>query len=148
MAHQNGRAEGPIMREPTRGNGPRGTIRIIETLAVFDPVVPPATDRGRSMSSAEGPRPAQQNDETNPAHVPEMVVGPLWPPRGRQGVHPAEAGPKPPADPACGAGPAPARHPGRGRLPDANHLFGYMSHEANGNLDKICRLCQIMLPRW
>ena len=66
MTHRTGRAEGPIMRQPTEGNGPRGTIRIFDTLAVFDAVVPPTVYPERPTSSVEGPRPAQQNHETNP----------------------------------------------------------------------------------
>jgi hypothetical protein len=54
------------MQRPTEGNGPRRTIRIIETLAVSDAVLPPTVDRERPPSSAERPRPPQQNDETNP----------------------------------------------------------------------------------
>jgi hypothetical protein len=54
------------MRRPTRGSGPRGTIRIIETPALFDRVVPLATDRGRPTSSAQGQQLAQQNDKTKP----------------------------------------------------------------------------------
>jgi hypothetical protein len=63
------------MREPTEGNGPRGTIRISETLARFDGESMLAVNQKWLASSVEELQPAQQNGETKPAHVPELVVG-------------------------------------------------------------------------
>jgi hypothetical protein len=63
------------MRQPTKGNGPRGASRIIGSPAIFDVVVPPTADRGRPTSSAKGPRLPQQSDETNPMLVWERFVG-------------------------------------------------------------------------
>ncbi len=63
------------MRQPTEGNGPHSTIRIFDTLAVFDAVVPPTVYPERPTSSVEGPRPAQQNHETNPMLIWEGFAG-------------------------------------------------------------------------
>src|SRR5215471_13539583 len=67
--HQTGRAKGPIMQQPTGGDGPRGTIRIINTLVVSGAIVPPAVHRERSISSVEGPRPEHQGGGTNPTLI-------------------------------------------------------------------------------
>jgi hypothetical protein len=63
------------MQQPTEGNGPHSAIRIIGTFAMFDAVVPPAVYREWPTSSVEGPRPAQQNDETNPMSIWERFAG-------------------------------------------------------------------------
>src|SRR5262245_8578608 len=62
------------MRRLTEGNGPRGTIRFIETLAASGTIAPLGVHRGRPTSDARGSRPAQQNDETEPAHRPRSVI--------------------------------------------------------------------------
>jgi hypothetical protein len=54
------------MRQLTGKNGRRGTIRIIETLDLSDGVVLPTAHREWPTSGVDGPRPAQQSDETKP----------------------------------------------------------------------------------
>jgi hypothetical protein len=63
-----------IMRQLTGKNGPRGTIRIIETLALSDRSDAVVVHRGRPTSSVDGPRPAQQSDETKPMLIWERFI--------------------------------------------------------------------------
>jgi hypothetical protein len=131
------------MRRPTEGNGPRGTIRLIDTLAAVDTVAPLAVHRGRPTSGLRGFRPAQQSDETNGAHGPRSVIVDVWHAHVLVGVGRRRWSSWAWVDddgPPCSR---PLGH-GTGDF-DAAYPLGPLSDEAKVNLDELCGLDRLVM---